>query len=480
MKTTLIKQVDCIVAWDDSRQSHVYLRGADIAFTGDRISYIGRHFDPAGADVVETVDGRGMMAMPGLVDIHSHLGHEPLNKGYTDETGSVGLYSSNLYEYMPTMKDEASAPAQLTLAAAELLMSGVTTVVDMSNAHEHWIDIIAASGLRGYIAPMFRSAQWFTRNGHVVEYAWDEDAGIAGMERALALIDQAEAHGCGRIAGMLVPAQIDTCTPELLRASHAEARRRGIGWQTHAAQSLPEFHEITRRHGLTPIQWLHSLGVLDPGSIVGHAIFLDDHPNTHWSTSTDLSILAETGASVAHCPTVFIRRGMALRDFGRYRRAGINIGIGTDTYPHNMIEEMRNVGYLARLVAETPHAVTTSEVFNAATLGGANALGRQDIGRLAVGAKADLVMVDMTHHLMRPSRDPLRSLVYAAADRAVHTVYIDGRRVVHKGEVTSLDYRKAAEEVDEAQRRAERKVPERDLVAHRRGTEMSPLSFDVV
>ena len=105
---------------------------------------------------------------------------------------------------------------------------------------------------------------------------------------------------------------------------------------------------------------------------------------------------------------------------------------------------------------------------------------REDLGRIAVGARADLVMVDMTHHLMRPSRDPVRSLVYAAADRAVHTVYIDGKRVVHEGQVHSLDYRKAAEQVDEAQRRAEALVPSRDLVAGRSAEQMSPLSFDIV
>ncbi|KCB28254.1 amidohydrolase family protein [Bordetella hinzii CA90 BAL1384] len=479
MTTTLIQNADTVVAWDDSRQRHVYMRNTDLAFRDGQITHIGAGF-AAGPDC-EVVDGRGMMLMPGLVDIHSHLVHEPINKGYTDETGSAGLYNSNLYEYMPTMEGDAeAAPHQLTLACAELLMSGVTTVVDMSVIHEEWITILAKSGLRAYLAPMFRSARWYTRNGHVVEYDWNEKGGYDGLERALKLIDRAQAHESGRLQGMLCPAQIDTCSADLLRDSRAEAKRRGIGWQTHAAQSLPEFHEITRRHGLTPVQWLHSLGVLDPASIVGHGIFVDDHPNTHWSTAADLPILAETGASVAHCPTVFMRRGMALRDFGRYRRAGINLGIGTDTYPHNMIEEMRHVGYLARLMAQTPRATTTGEVFHAATVGGAQALGRKDIGRLAVGARADLVLVDMTHHLMRPSRDPVRSLVYAAADRAVHTVYIDGRRVVHKGEVASLDYRHAAAEVDAAQRRAEALVPERDLVAHRSALEMSPLSFDQV
>ena len=485
VNTTLIKNAACIVAWDDSRAQHVYMRDADIAFCGNAITYIGRNFDPAEhgvrMDAVTLVEGRGMMVMPGLVDIHSHLAHEPINKGYTDETGSAGLYNSNLYEYMPTMEGDAqAASAQLTLAASELLMSGVTTVVDMSVIHDEWIDIMARSGLRGYVAPMFRSARWFTRNGHVVEYDWNVQGGIDGMARALALIDKAQAHDCKRLSGMLVPTQIDTCTPELLRETYEEAGRRKIGWQTHAAQSLPEFHEITRRHGCTPIQWLDRLGVLSERSIVGHAIFVDDHPNTHWGTSEDLAILAASGASVAHCPTVFIRRGMAMRHFGRYLKAGINMGIGTDTYPHNMIEEMRHVGYLARLMDESPRAVTTAQVFNAATVGGARALGRDDIGRLTVGAKADLVMVDLTHHLMRPSRDPVRSLVYAAADRAVHTVYVDGNRVVHQGEVTSLDYRQAAQAVDEAQQRAEREVPTRDLVGGRTAAEMSPLSFESV
>lgn len=480
-KTTLIKQAEYVVAWSQERQQHVYMTNVDVAFCDDQIVHVGANFQFSGVGTLETISGRGMMVMPGLVDIHSHPVHEPINKGYTDETGSAGLYNSNLYEYMPTMRgDEQAAPAQLKLAAAELLMSGVTTIVDMSVAHEQWIDVMGQTGLRAYVAPMFRSAQWFTRNGHVVEYDWNEKAGIAGMEKALKLIDQAQAHPSKRLCGMLVPAQIDTCTPELLQASHAEAKRRGIGWQTHAGQSLPEFHEITRRHGLTPIQWLHHLGVLDSRSIVGHAIFVDDHPNTHWGTSLDVPLLAETKATVAHCPTVFIRRGMAMRDFGRYLRAGVNMGIGTDTYPHNMLEEMRSVGYLARLMAETPRAVTTGQVFHAATIGGATALGRKDIGRVSVGAKADLVLVDLTHHLMRPTRDPIRSLVYVAADRAVHTVFIDGHKVVEKGRALGMDYEAAAQEVDEAQRRAEKRVPELDLIAHRSALEMSPLSFDSV
>ena len=216
----------------------------------------------------------------------------------------------------------------MRVALSELLLSGVTTLADLSMAHPGWLDLLAEAGMRVCIAPMFRSGRWYTKNGHMVEYAWDEAAGEKAMGEALSLIERAEQHPSGRLFGMVVPAQIDTCTEGLLRESFAEAKARGVSWQIHAAQSVSEFHEITRRHGHTPIGWLDHLGLLSERSIIGHGIFLDDHPSTRWHTDTDVKRLAETGTTVAHCPTVFARRGITLKDFGRYRRAGVNMGVG--------------------------------------------------------------------------------------------------------------------------------------------------------
>jgi cytosine/adenosine deaminase-related metal-dependent hydrolase len=252
-----------------------------------------------------------------------------------------------------------------------------------------------------------------------------------------------------------------------------------LPWQIHAAQSTVEFHEITRRHGVSPIQWLEQLGVLGETSIVGHGIFLDDYARNAWHSRSDLSLLAESGTTVAHCPTVFMRRGIALKDFGRYLRAGVKMAIGTDTYPHNMLEEMRSVGYVARLMAENPRTLTSTDIFDAATIGGAKALLRDDIGRLAEGCKADMVMVDVKHPMMQPGRDPVRSLIYAAAERAVHTVFVDGRRVVDNGQVLAFDYPAAAARLHEAQKRTEAAAPARDW-CNRAVTEYSPLTFPVV
>ncbi|RYE30757.1 MAG: N-ethylammeline chlorohydrolase, partial [Hyphomicrobiales bacterium] len=352
MTITVIKNADVVVAWDAEASRHVYLHGADVAFEDGTLRYVGPRYE---GQADETVDGSGRMVMPGLVNIHSHPSSEALNKGFLDELGSPALYNSSLYEFMPILRPDAEAvPDCVRVAYSELLLSGVTTLADMSVAHPGWLDLAADSGLRVCLSPMFRSARWFTKNGHVVEYEWDEKAGVAAMEQAFTVIEQAQKHPSGRLFAMVSPSQIDTCSEGLIKDSHAEAKRRGLPWQIHAAQSTVEFHEITRRHGVSPIQWLEKLGVLGDTTIVGHGIFLDDYPRVAWHSRRDLALLAETGTMVAHCPTVFMRRGIALDDFGRYRRAGVRIGLGTDTYPHNMLEEMRHVGYVARMMAENP------------------------------------------------------------------------------------------------------------------------------
>lgn len=474
MATTVIRNAELVVAWDASAKQHVYLPDADVAFSGGALTFVGRGY---AGPAEEEIAGRGLMVMPGLVNIHSHPSSEPMNKGLIDEIGSPGLYNSSLYEFMPIFRADAEAvPSCVRVALSELLLSGVTTLADLSMAHPGWLDLLAESGMRVCVAPMFRSARWYTKNGHVVEYEWDEAAGEKAMQEALDLIERAEQHESGRLFGMVVPAQIDTCTDTLLKESFQEASRRGLSWQIHAAQSVVEFHEITRRHGKTPIGWLDSMGLLSERSIIGHGIFLDDHPSTRWWTDTDMKRLAETGTTVAHCPTVFARRGITLKHFGRYKRAGVNMGLGTDTYPHNMLDEMRLVAYLARTQANDPRSMTTTELFDAATIGGARALGREDIGRLAPGCRADFVLVDVAHPMMRPARDPVRSLVYAAGDRAVRDVFVDGQKVVADGKVLTIDYRAAAEQLHEAQKRVIDRAPSQDW-AHRPVEQVSPPTF---
>ena len=471
---TVFRNCAWVVGIDRAQQTHVYRRDVDVAIEGGVVTFVGDHYDGVAH---EEVDCRERLLMPGLVNIHSHPSSEPLRKGITDETLSPGFHHSSLYEFLTVFdNDEEGRTASVNVALAELLLSGCTTVVDLSAPYEGWLDLLGASGIRAVAAPGFRDARWYTENGHALDYAWDIPAGERAMHAAVSVIERAQQHPSGRLSGMVYPAQVDTCSAERLRDSHDLAAERGLPWQTHVAQSVYEFHEIYRRHGKSPIQYLDDLGVLSERSILGHAIFADHHPWLHWTSRDDLPLLAERGATVAHCPTVFARRGIALHTFGGYLRQGINMGIGTDTYPHHFLEEMRSVGYYARIIGETVADLETRDVFNAATLGGARALGRDDIGRIEPGARADLVLVDTQHPSMMPLREPLRSLIFVAAERPIRAVYVDGEKVVEDGRCLTIDLPAQSALLEQAQQRSLARTASLDWDG-REAQELSPMVF---
>jgi cytosine/adenosine deaminase-related metal-dependent hydrolase len=473
-ETTRIKNADWIVAWNDQSGNHVYLRGADLVFADNEISFVGEGHD---GDVDVEIDGRGTCLMPGLVNIHSHPNHELSYRGIREEHGVPEHFMSGLYERSCAFKTPPDALAAIAEAAyCELLLSGVTTLADLSGAYEGWTDLMKKCGMRIFAAPGFASRSWRLDNRHELKFHEDIPLGREKFDEAISLIDEISAEPSGLLSGIVFPAQIETCTEDLLTDSIAYAREKGLPWTTHIAQSVVEFNLIVQWHGKTPIQWAHDLGLLGPTSILGHAIFIDEHSWLHWWSRQDLKLIAESGASVAHCPTPFSRYGQVLEDFGKYRTAGVNIGLGTDTIPQNLIEEMRTAAILARVSAHDIAAGTTADIYHAATVGGAKALLRDDLGKLAPGAKADFVVLDLSHPEMRPVRDPLRSLVYSAADRAVRDVYINGVKVVDDRRILTMDQDGALDRAQEAQARMEQAVPETDWLG-RTAEEIAPLTY---
>lgn len=473
-KITLIRSASWAVVYDPVQDRHVYQRDCDLAVCGDRFVQVDAEIIAA-AD--EVLDGRNMLVMPGFVDIHSHPSFETMLKGLTEEVGSSNFFMSSLYEYLFLFEtDSPGMVASSQVALTELMQSGVTTLCDLSIPHEGWVETLAASGLRAYAAPMFRSGRWFTRNGHEVQYEWNIELGRRRMDDALAAIDAATAHPSGRLSGMVCPAQVDTCDELLFQDAYAAAEERNLPFQTHASQSVVEFQEMMRRHGRTPVGWLSDLGVLSSRTIIGHGIFLDHNDWLSWPERNDRELLARTGASVAHCPTVFARRGITLQHMGGYMKSGVNVGIGTDTFPHNYVEEIRTAIYAARITSRDVRTMNASEALHAATLGGAKALGRSDIGRIAPDAKADFFLVDLSHPSMRPVYDPVRSLFYTGGERPIRTVYVDGRKVVDEGRAVAFDLDSALARLEEAQRISVSKVAQYDW-ASRSASEVMPLTL---
>jgi cytosine/adenosine deaminase-related metal-dependent hydrolase len=477
MPTTLIKNADWVIAWDGAEDRHVYRRGIDLAFTDNQIVYLGPGFTGI-ADCV--IDGDGVMVMPGLIDIHSHPHHEPLYRGIREEHGVANMHMTGLYERGQAFSapDDEGRAASAEFAYCELLLCGVTSLVDISAPFDGWINLFAKSGMRAFLAPGYASARWFLENDLGPSYDWNEPRGRAGFVKALGVIDEALAHPSGRLSGVISPMQIDTCTEELLRDSRDAARERGLAFTTHCSQSVNEVREMIRRHGLTPIQWADRLGLLAPGTILGHGLFLDTHSWVRWHSKDDLRLLGDSGTAVAHCPTPFARYGHIMESFGDYLRAGVVMGMGTDCSPHNLIEEMRKASVLARIASRDIHSVDVADFLYAATAGGAKALLRDDIGRLAPGKKADLVLIDLACPQMQPARDPLRGFVYHAADRAVRDVFVDGVQVVADRRVLTLDQADAARRLTAAQERMEAAAPQHDYL-RRKAEEIAPLSLPV-
>ncbi len=281
------------------------------------------------------------------------------------------------------------------------------------------------------------------------------------------------------LSGVISPMQIENCSDDLLRDSLEAAKQRRIPFTLHVAQGVLEHLEMVKRHGTTPIRHAQDIGVLGPTTVIGHAIVPDTHSWIRWHTKDDIRLLGKSGCSVAHCPTPFARYGILLESFGDYVRAGINMGIGTDTTPHNMLEEIRKAGTFARISSRDINNVSTGMLFHAATAAGAKALMRDDLGKLAVGATPDVVLVDLHHPDMMPARDPLRSLVFHAADRAVKDVYVAGRKVVADGKVTTLDHQSAGERLIGAQEKMMKLTPGRDYLK-RTADEIAPLTLPVV
>jgi cytosine/adenosine deaminase-related metal-dependent hydrolase len=430
-----------VIAFDG--RGHRLLRDGAVILDGDRIVSVGpRLATPAGADA-EIVDARDAVLTPGLISTHAHIGGSPLDRSFIEDRGNPQFFYSGLFELLPVRgaaQDEEATRACVDFSMAELLRGGVTTVMEIGGASEYVAARAGDYGLRVYLGQSFRSGRWLTRDGRRVEWEWDEEQGGRGLARAIEIHKKYDgAHG-DLVRCFFSPAQVDTCTPELLQASKRAADERGRPWQLHTSQSVVEFYEMLGRHGKTPVAWLSDLGVLGPNAILGHAIVIGGSSWTNYP-SGDVAIMADAGCSVAHAVWVFARRGVVMESFASYRRAGVNMSLGTDTNPQSVIEAMRWAAVVSKIVERNTEATTAAHVFDAATLGGARALGRDDLGRIAPGAKADLVLWKGASWGMTPLRDPVKNIVYNASVEDVDRVWVDGRLVVDGGRVRAADER---------------------------------------
>jgi cytosine/adenosine deaminase-related metal-dependent hydrolase len=339
------------------------------------------------------------------------------------------------------MYDPEELAFQKRFAFAQLLCNGVTSALPIASLfYRAWGEMVAEFeaaaqaagdlGLRVWLGPAYRSGGMVCTAPGVLEPRFDEPRGMQGLADAVAFVQAQAGRFGGLVQGMLAPDRVETCTAALLTRTMDAARDLDVPVRLHMAQGRMELDTVQALHGTTAPLWLQRIGALNDRLIAPHAVLASD---------ADLAAYADHGVTVAHCPLVFARTGMPLRSFARLRRMGIRLGMGTDTAPPDMVLNMAVGVMAARMAGDTIDDTAPQHLFDAATLGGADALRRPDLGRLMPGAKADIAVFDMADPLMAPTIDPIRTLVLGATGRVTRAVFVDGRLSMRDGQVAGLD-----------------------------------------
>jgi 5-methylthioadenosine/S-adenosylhomocysteine deaminase len=479
-------------------RTHALLRDGVVVYEGDRVIAVGPRFDGA---VDEEIDARGKLVIPGFIDTHVHSGHRASHRLVTD-TGRPDFFGKPFVEInvpragtrvggepRQARPDDPGADEANRLVAtftvAELLRNGVTTFMEFGSplrVQEGLLGEVERLGIRAYLGPGYDSGQWVADAQGRLERVLDEEGGWRDFRAAQEFIGRIEGRAGGRARGLLVPRETETCSVALLEATREAADRLRVPIEIHAAYHVTEFFQIVAEHRMTPIELLDSVGLLGPDLTIGHGNFIAENPLMNYSGGRDLSLMAERGVSVSHCPVNLVRRARFLDSWERYRTAGVNLALGSDTYPRDPIMQMRMASYFGKVIGRNLFAASAREVFEAATLGGARALGRDDLGRLAPGAKADIAIIDLSGRdglRYGPVRDPIKSLVECGMGDDVETVIVDGVVRVRDRVVRGVDLSAVRAQAQAAGEEVWSRLQEWDPL-HRRAEQMSPWSFPLL
>ena len=433
-------------------KEHEIIKDGVVVFQDDRILFVGKQYSEP---VDKIIDAPGCLVSPGFIDTHFHSGINASDY-LLNEPDKPDFFASNYLAHgAPTREGAKHAHLKdvdvgQRFSLIHILKSGVTTTLEIGGPGanpEPYVEMVGEVGIRCYTGPSYKNVNFFHDREGRLEYDWDDERGSEGLKKAVAFAKKFNGACKGRMGTMLFPGHVDSCTPELLKETRKAAKELGVRVQIHTTINLIEFHTVMRCHRCTPVELLHRIGFLDPQVSLSHCIFVTGHSWTAYPYGDDLKIIADSGASVAHSPLKYLKLGVAMESFDRYLKAGINVGIGTDTFPKDIISEMRYAALVSRLAEKSFIAGHPRDVFNAATLGGAKMIGRDDLGRLQKGAKADITVVNLKDIAFGAVRDPIKALVETGTSRDVRTVIVDGEILVDNGKYLRLDEQALLEKV---------------------------------
>jgi cytosine/adenosine deaminase-related metal-dependent hydrolase len=432
MGTLLVKNAELLVTMDGERRRIV--RGSVFAQDG-MIEQVGTAAElPPFADTV--IDARGIVVLPGLVNCHHHL-YQTLTRAVpAAQDATLFRWLKTLYPIWAGLTSEAIYTSAL-VGLAELVLSGCTTASDHLYIYPNDVriddEIRAAVQLGVRFQPCRGAMSLGESQGglppdRVVE---DEDEILLDMRRAIEAYHDPSPGAMLRIT--VAPCSPFSVTPDLMRESAALARAYGVQLHTHLAETLDEETFCLREFGRRPVAYAEELGWLGDDVWHAHCVHLNED---------EVRLFAQTGTGVAHCPSSNMRLASGIAPVRAYLDQGVRVGLAVDGSASNdsshMLAEAR-MALLLQRVSGNPAGLSAEEALWLATVGGAQVLGRDDIGSLEPGKAADLIGLRLDRLAYAGAlHDPLAATVFCAPQRVDLSV-IDGRVIVEEGHLTTVD-----------------------------------------
>jgi 5-methylthioadenosine/S-adenosylhomocysteine deaminase len=392
-----------------------------ITVNDDTIQHIGPEADFKNIEAATVINGQNQLALPGLINTHCHAAMT-LFRGLADDMELVQWLNDYIFPAEAANVNDDMVYWCTKLAAAEMILSGTTTVAD-GYFYEHdaarafadaGIRAVAAQGIIDFPAPGVPDpADNIIATNDFIDH-W--------QKRNPLITPAVFAHSPY------------TCSNTTLQRAKELARDKGVSFFIHVAESKSEPDMISDMQGKSPIRHLDALGILDPATVCVHCV---------WADEEDLDILAARGAKAVVCPQSHLKLASGISPLADMLAKGIRVGLGTDGAAGNngldMLREMDICAKVQKIRNLDPVAVPAADIMGAATVGGAAVIGMEKkIGALSPGMKADIILVNFNAPHLQPMHG-IDLLVYAAGGGDVQTVLINGKLVMLERELLSFD-----------------------------------------
>ena len=408
----VLKNILALLPEDDRdviRETDIYIEGSRIVSVGTR---------PEGFSEDRVIDGKDRLAIPGLVNCHTHS-YMSFMRNVADDLSFMDWLFGTIDPIEQQMTDEDTYWGAC-LAIIEMMKSGTTCFNDMQMNIHQTTRAVKESGMRAVIS------RGLVGSGN-------DEAGRMRLNQAYEERDAAA--DCDRLTFMLGPHAPYTCDDGFMRIVSEEAKKNNMRIHVHLSESESEIEQIKEKYHCTPIEMAEKNGLFDVPAVAAHCVQI---------TESDMDILRKKNVSVVTNPASNMKLGNGFAPVPEMLEKGINVCIGTDGAASNnslnLFHEMSLLALIHKGVAKTPQCISAKETIRIATINGAKALGlEKEIGSIEEGKKADIAILNLNTPSLTPRNNLIAGLSYSANGSEVETVIIDGKITMEERKILTMD-----------------------------------------